>query len=193
MTWLEWVRSVSNPLCFATATTGIAADSELIAFAWVSEEGPNLCMRKVPVEELLPAEEYHQICPTLMGSLGDDDAHFKGQLQDLFRNHTGFTYNVRFQQGKLEAFVENPDLVDLCVLVKGAESHVCVPESATNSIQNMMRFLTQDRHINRVPFKDMLANRDIDATTPLGVLPVEHNADCLWQLLKRLSDYEIIQ
>ena len=193
MTWLEWLQTVSAPLCFSAATTGISSDSQLIAVAYYTENGPGLLMKATQEEDLLPAFEYHGIDVSTNCRLGVQEEEFKEQLASLFSRHTGLTYNVKFQFQQLAQLLEDPSMYDLCVLVKAAESRMIVPEHATNSLDTMFRFLVQEGHFGRVPFKQMLEHRSLSAMPPAGVLPVEHNAECLWRLMQTLASYELIQ
>jgi len=182
----------------ATATTGVSDHDELIAVSTAtlgndtSKPRGKFMMRKVPVDKLLPAQQYHGISEQQMQEHGMDDDSFKACLADAINGAPALlVYNPGFQKQFLDPYLPSEghiDLLNLPLLVKGAMAGIMLFQDKLPNARALED--TFYKIIGAAPnFKRFCEQMDIRPRYD-DLLPVEASCDCLEQALLRLDAYQ---
>lgn len=127
MQYQELITNVCGdkpPVLLTTATTGVKPEDTLIAAFSIdlSDRSTSLVMRHISNELLAPAAQYHGIMEQEMRSFAMPEDLVKRTLEELFAEHTVFSYNPVFQTDFIGRFLgDTVSVVDLPAIVQAAD------------------------------------------------------------------------
>lgn len=202
MTWAEYLMSLSpgDVLLFATATTGVHHDSDLLAVSYckINEAGESsygTIFQALPEERAMQGIEYHKIDFNTLSTIGREKDDFEKAVSELFKDTAAYSYNPFFQNLALTEMsdCEIGYVSDLASIVSRAVNQRMMSAEELDKITNLFQFGAFLSKMGKAPpFKRVMQMCNITTDLYSGELPVVMNVQVLHAFWEQLAQLELL-